>query len=351
MTGRINFMTSGSNSPTVVAVAVRALIDFAGTKGANRQALLGRSGIEATDLVDPHGRVAFDKYVLLVRAAKELCNDPAFALHFGEMVDLTEVSIATALGGISTIEEARTHVNRYSPLAADVETVGGADRWLMHRSAGQLWAVDARRNPNDFPELTESSFARVICSARRTVGDAMFKEIHVTHAEPEYRSEYERIFRIPVVFSSDKNAVRLDESVFPSIKPVPSSRYVQYLLRSQADAMLAELERTRSTRSRVESLLMPLLAQGDVRIETIGRRLGLSRQTLFRRLRDEGVTFAQIVDELRHRLAIHYLTANGASVSRTAHLLGYSDASAFSRAFKRWTGRSPRDVAAVRSPP
>jgi AraC-like DNA-binding protein len=220
----------------------------------------------------------------------------------------------------------------------------------MRRTAGQLWAIDARRNPNEFPELTESSFARVICSARRSIGDAMFREIHVTHAEPSYRSEYERIFRIPVMFGSDKNAVRLDESVFPSIKPAPSSRYVQQLLRNQADAMLADLDRTRSTRSRVESLLMPLLQTGDVSIDTVGNQLGLSRQTLFRRLRDEGVTFAQVVDELRHRLAIHYLTANHASVSQTAHLLGYSDASAFSRAFKRWTGRSPREVAPSRHP-
>jgi AraC-like DNA-binding protein len=219
---------------------------------------------------------------------------------------------------------------------------------VMKRSAGQLWAIDTRRNPNDFPELTESSYARVICSARRGGGDAMFREIHVTHAEPPYRAEYERIFRIPVVFSSDRNAVRLDESVLASFRPPPSSSYVQELLRNQADAMLVELDRARSTQKRVESVLMPLLQDGRVSIETVGSRLGLSRQTLFRRLREEGVTFEQVVEELRHQLAIHYLTANNASVSQTARLVGYSDASAFSRAFKRWTGRSPREVATRR---
>lgn len=341
MTPRINFMTSG----TVVAVAVRALVDFAVTRGADRQLLFDRSGIDATELADPHGRVTFDKYVLLTRAANALCNDPAFALHFGEMVDINEVSIGSAIGGISTIDEARVQVNRYARLAIDVETVGGGDRWTMRRSSGQLWAVDKRRNPNDFPELTESSFARVICSARRGMGDAMFKEIHVTHAEPPYRAEYDRIFRMPVMFGSDENAVRLDESAMASLRPPPSSRYVRELLRNQADAMLAELDRARSTRARVETLLMPLLEKGDVSIETVGSRLGLSRQTLFRRLRDEGVTFAQVVDELRHQLAVHYLTANNASVRQTARLVGYSDASAFSRAFKRWTGRSPREVA------
>ena len=351
MTGRINFMTVGSNplraatAPTVVAVAVRALVDFAVARGASRQALLSRSGIDVAEIAAPHNRVAFDKYVLLVRGAKELCCDPAFALHFGEMVDLSEVSIASAIGGISTIDEARVQVNRYARLSADVETVGDGDRWVMKRIAGQLWAIDTRRNPNDFPELTESSFARVICSARRGIGDAMFKEIRVTHAEPSYRAEYDRIFRIPVEFSSDENSVRLDESVMASLRPLPSSGYVRELLRNQAEAMLAELDRARSTRNRVETVLMPLLQNSNVSIERVGSRLGLSRQTLFRRLRDEGVTFEQVVDELRHRLAVHYLTVNNASVRQTAHLVGYSDASAFSRAFKRWTGRSPREFA------
>ena len=341
MTGRTNFMTSG----TVVSIAIRALVDFAVTRGANRRALLGRSGIDASELADPHARVAFDKYVLLTRAAKALCGDPAFALHFGESVDLNELSIAGVLGDISTIDEARMQVNRYGRLALDIETVGGGDRWQIRRSSGQLWVMDTRQNPNDFPELTESSFARVICSARRATGDAMFKEIHVTHAEPPYRAEYDRIFRIPVTFGSNENAVRLDESVLASIKQPPSSRYAQELLRNQAEAMLEELDRAQSTRARVESVLMSLLQTGDLSIERVCHEMGLSRQTLYRRLRDEGVTFALVLDELRHRMAVHYLTTNRSSVRETARLVGYSEASAFSRAFKRWTGRSPRQNA------
>src|SRR4051794_23435416 len=106
MTPRLNYMTTGFNSTgretraSVIAIGVRALVDFAVTRGADRQALFDRSGIDSSDLVDPHGRVAFASFKSLMRAAKELCNDPAFALHFGEMVDLSEVSIANALGGI-----------------------------------------------------------------------------------------------------------------------------------------------------------------------------------------------------------------------------------------------------------
>jgi AraC-like DNA-binding protein len=67
----------------------------------------------------------------------------------------------------------------------------------------------------------------------------------------------------------------------------------------------------------------------------------MSRQTLFRRLKAEGTTFEAVLDELRRRSALHYLCAKQLSVNATAYLLGFSDPSAFSRAFKRWTSSSP----------
>jgi len=79
-------------------------------------------------------------------------------------------------------------------------------------------------------------------------------------------------------------------------------------------------------------------------MDTIAARLGLSRQTLFRRLKAEGVTFEQVLDSLRHKLALHYLSGKKTSVSQTAYLVGFSDPAAFSRAFKRWTGSSPRTM-------
>jgi AraC-like DNA-binding protein len=95
-------------------------------------------------------------------------------------------------------------------------------------------------------------------------------------------------------------------------------------------------------RGRVESLLMPVLHTGDAGVERIAARLGISRQTLFRRLREEKTSFEHVLDDLRHKLAVHYLTGRKVSVTETAYLVGFSDPAAFSRAFKRWTGKSPR---------
>ena len=96
-------------------------------------------------------------------------------------------------------------------------------------------------------------------------------------------------------------------------------------------------------RAEVEAHLELLLASGEVGIERLARDLGHGRQTLYRRLKAEGVTYEQLLDGLRRRLALRFLR-EGLSVKEAAYRLGFSDPSAFSRAFKRWTGRSPSDM-------
>ena len=93
---------------------------------------------------------------------------------------------------------------------------------------------------------------------------------------------------------------------------------------------------------RVEVELEPLLADGPIRIELVARTLGCSRQTLYRRLKAEGLTFARVLDDLRRRKALQLVRDAALPVKELAWRLGFSDPAAFSRAFKRWTGKSPQ---------
>ncbi|MGZ8349625.1 MAG: helix-turn-helix transcriptional regulator [Allosphingosinicella sp.] len=94
-------------------------------------------------------------------------------------------------------------------------------------------------------------------------------------------------------------------------------------------------------RSEIERRIEPMLEEGDVGIDRIARELGLSRQTLYRRLKEEGTTFAALVDGVRRRVALRLVRERALSVKQIAYRLGFSDPAAFSRAFKRWTGSSP----------
>jgi len=106
----------------------------------------------------------------------------------------------------------------------------------------------------------------------------------------------------------------------------------------------AQKPRRKSFRKEVEERLRPLLASGDVGIDRVAAAMGYSRQTLYRRLKAEGVTYEQLLDDLRRKLALRYIRDDGMGVKQTAYLLGFSDPAAFSRAFKRWTGHSPSEM-------
>jgi AraC-like DNA-binding protein len=332
--------------PTIAAGFARALVELAVSKGASREELVARSQIDPEQLQDQDNRIPLARYVALMRAGQALCCEPALALHFGEAFDMAELSIVGLLGqACETIAEAFAQLNRYERLIADVDGVAAGNRLVLSRSAGQVWLVDTRKNPNDFPELTESGFARIICASRRMPGDKHFiKAIHVTHAAPAYRAEYDRIFQMPVVFESDKNAMLMTDDTWLTVKIPQPSRYVFGVLSERAEALLKTLEGSTSTRGRVESLLIPILHTGDASIDRIAGMLALSRQTMFRKLKAEDTTFQKVLDELRHEMALNYLGGKKVSVNQTAYLVGFSDPAAFSRAFKRWTGFSPRTM-------
>ena len=325
---------------TVAAGLARGLIELAGSKGAVEAELVARAGIDPALLRDQDNRIPLPNYVALMRAAKQLSGDPALALHYGETNDLAQISVVGLLGSASaTMLEALAQLNRYGRLV--VEFDGPPDRFRVEPRPDGLWSVDTRENPNDFYELTESTFARMICAPRAFGVMQIAKAVHVTHKAPPYRAEYERVLGAPVTFESAWNAMLIDETwLTHPIQRQP--RYVFGILSDHADALMKSLAQSKSTRGRVESLLMPILHKGEVSMDAVAEKLALSRQTLFRRLKAENTSFEKVLDALRHRLATDYLGGKKVSVNQTAYLVGFSDPAAFSRAFKRWTGMSPR---------
>lgn len=335
--------------PTIAAGYPRAFLDFAVSKGADRQMLIKLSRINTGNLKEQDNRVPFSQYMALINAGVELCKEPALALQFGEAVRMQDVSIVGLIGqAAETPEEARRQINRYAHLTFDDSCVGNTDRLELVRDKGKVWLKATSPLFVDNRHFIESTFAMCVCGARELFGATHNpanwpypKAIHFTHQEPSYRAEYERVFGVPLIFGSHMNALLMDEESL-SIRLPQANRYVFGVLSTHAEALLKSLEDSKSIRGRVEGKIMPILHTGGARIDTVARKLGLSRQTLFRKLKAEGTTFEKVLDELRHRLALHYLTGKKVSVNEVAYLLGFSDPASFSRAFKRWTGSSPR---------
>jgi AraC-like DNA-binding protein len=333
---------------TVSAGNAGSLIELAVTKGARREELHRRSGIAPDRLHDQDNRVLMSEYFDLVQSAKELTGDPAFALEFGRTVHMQEFSILGLIfHACETVLDAIVQANRYGQLVIDVD-VGTSERFQWQRRAGQLWLVDTRPDPNAFPELTEVTFGRFMRLTRPFWDTPLVTEVNVTHAAPDYSAEYTRFFEVPTAFETEWNAMRVEEARLRQRIAV-QPRFAFGILSEHAERLLESLEGSKTTRGRVESLLMPVLHTGEASMDYIAERLAVSRQTLYRRLRAEGVTFETVLDELRHKLAVHYLGGEKTSVNETAYLVGFSEPAAFSRAFKRWTGATPRSMRPART--
>lgn len=328
--------------PSVAAAISVRVIEFAEERGASREELLAQAGIDPVLLEDLDARIPLTQHAALLRTAKTMCNDPAFALHYGEAVNLAEVSVVGLIGyACETMFDAFVQLQRYSRLMMDFG-LGMQPRFALASEPDGLWLEDNRPDPNSTPELTETVFAQMVSGTRR-FGDTPFVlAVEVTHAEPGYAHEYERVLGAPVNFRCARNRMRIDEN-WLTRRVEAQPKYAFAILARHADEMLAELDRLDSFAARVEQMLLAKLHTGDVGIATMAAQLGLSRDTLYRRLKREGVTYEGLVAAVRHRMALDYLAGDRVSVSETAYLLGFSDPAAFSRAFRRWTGRSPRD--------
>src|SRR5947207_10503401 len=154
-------------NPTVAAGYPKAFLDFAVSRGADRQMLLERSHIHLEDLKDQDDRVPLANYLALLKAGIELCDEPALSLLFGEAVTLQDISIVGLIGvAFDNVESVRRQVNRYAPLTLDPDDGGTVDAIEFVRENGDVWMNFTSAIYKSNPLLTESGFARNVCGAR-----------------------------------------------------------------------------------------------------------------------------------------------------------------------------------------
>ena len=147
-------------------------------------------------------------------------------------------------------------------------------------------------------------------------------------------------FDCPVIFSQPYNAIHIDQQLF-ELQQL-NDKGLGALHEEFAERLLKTLSQA-SWQQRVKPLVESCLSQGEISRDWVAKQLNVSARTLQRRLGEEGCQFQDIVDALRKERAIDYLTQPELSQEDIASLLGYAEPSAFYRAFKRWTGKTPKE--------
>ncbi len=321
-----------------------AFATYATQAGADRATLLAQSALTEADLSDQDNRIPVAAYQALIGAAIQQTGDTSLLLRHTLDSRLETMSVVGQIVHTSaSLRHSIDQLNRYLHLMADVDLPPDTDRFALQKTAAGLWIVDHLVVQDAAYLGIESSFARFISEFRRSFPGVTFEiGLEVTYPPPPHADRYPDLFRVPVTFNARRNALQIDPVWdSPDTQFEPGNAYAFGVFTQHADKLLEQLRADTSIRAQIEARILPKLHEGSQSMDAVAKDLGMSRQTLYRRLKDDGITFAQIHDDLRQRMAVDYLTAQKVTVNETAYLLGFSEASAFVRAFKRWTGHSP----------
>ncbi len=164
----------------------------------------------------------------------------------------------------------------------------------------------------------------------------------VAEAPPTPAAAYEKFLGVPIRRGKGHSvSFRRDDA----LKPFLSSNDAMWAIFEPAlRKRLAELDASASTAERVRATLLEGLPSGNVAMDSVARRLALSKRTLQRRLEDEGTSYQAVLRVTREALALHYLERTSLPVTEIAFLLGFEEPNSFFRAFSEWTGRTPETV-------
>lgn len=166
-------------------------------------------------------------------------------------------------------------------------------------------------------------------------------EVHFKHNAPTVIADHQRYFGCPVFFNSDRDAmlVSVDTLNTPNFLGDES---LSHFFDTHLDAELSRFSDDSSIEQRIKIFVSRNLSEGIPPVSAIAEHLFMSSRTLQRRLADSGQTYQRLVDESRRSLAEKLLRQTSYSLNEIAFMAGFSDQSAFNRAFKRWAGKTPR---------
>jgi AraC-like DNA-binding protein len=327
----------GGSQPESAVLLLRALVESAAAAGVDVSRLLAGIGVAPAVLEDASGWVPASVMARAWRVASELSGDVAFGLHAAESTPpgaYGALEYAT-MSSASLVDALRRAVRYYGALGS----LG--DPTLVQR--GGLVRIGLRPrselSPGAARHFVEHFFGLLVTRGRLLTGGRMkLARATFVHPAPPSTAEHARVFGAPLEFGARANEL------------VAERHSLSLPLRSANPELLEPLERTAATMldRRAEDLVVrtravvpEVLRAGEPGLAAAARRLGVSARTLQRRLGEQGTSYAAIVDEVRRDLARREVALGKRSFVEIALLLGFSQASAFDRAFRRWTGSTP----------
>lgn len=331
-----------AEAPKHSVVWARVLLQDLMQKGVSERELLKELGVPRSQIEAQDARWSFDKTALIFERASVLSGDNLVGFRLAQSPDLVRKAGLLAYVGVSapTIGGYLRNITRFQ------RVLGDASKTAMEEgteTARLSWHYDISAG---VPLRQYAEFGAVgTIFALRDYSKRQIRPFHVqfAHQRSHDTAEISRFFGCKVAYGAAENAIvfkaedldvpllTADDNLFRTLKTI-------------CENTLAQMPQTPNSIARkVEREVAARLASGTAQQDVIAAELGMSARTLARRLSEEGTSFVAVVADLRKALARDYLRDGSLPLTEIAYLLGYSDASTFSTAFRRWYGLPPSD--------
>jgi AraC-like DNA-binding protein len=330
-----------SATPTTSGVATRLACERAQAAGIEVEPLLKKAGLTKQQVDDVDPRLNVECEIRFLNLAASALRDEYLGFHLGQEAELRKYGlIYYAAASSETLGETLERVARYVSIVNEglsIKFLKGKNIRMVINYVGVARHLDQHQ--------IECWLTVLIRTWRKVTGYPVGPtHVSLTHRRRGNFSKFAAFLGCNIEFGA-----AVDEVIFPpsmaEIPIVSADPYLNKLLIAKFEEAHSPRPTTRgSFRSVVENAIAPLLPHGNARESEIARRCGLSRRTFVRRLMSEGLTFSRVLNSLRRDLAAQYLADHALSISQVAWLLGYQKVSAFTNAFKHWTGKTPREA-------
>ncbi len=328
-----------ANHFSVISSSVLMIARAIDSYGEDSNELFRRAGLDPERLRQPLARYSHPSIQTLWQIAVEATGDPCFGLRVASFWHPTTFH---ALGyswlASRNLEEAFERLVRYSSL------VNTAARGALHfermQQAFCFYASIDHVEPKPRPAAMDAGLASILVMCRAAYG-SRFRPQRVTmlHADPGCPDQFAELYKAPVEFSRERYAMYIDPEI--ALEPLVTANPELVRVNDQiVTDYLASLDHS-DVVMRVRSELIERLPSGHLDEGDIAASINLSRRSLQRKLKQQGVSFSGLLDSSRRELGLQYVRDSRHSLNEIAYLLGFSEPGNFTRAFKRWYGKAP----------
>ncbi len=324
-----------------MGAVTRLAYAHARSAGVDPAPLLRRAGLVEGQVLDRGARIKVRHQIAFLNLVAHAVADPFLGFHLVPAADLRELGLLYyVVMSSDTFGAAWRAGARYTSIVNEGISLGYREGQAIDLTFDYVGV--ARHTDR---HQIEFSMAALMSMCRQLTGGLLVpRRVGLIHHRNEDLSELSAFFGCKVEFGAAADRMTFAAAV-KHVPVVSADPYLNELLTASAEHALTRRRRLSGLfRSNVENVMVRRLPHGTASAADIARILGVSRRTFARRLAEEGATFSEVLEALRGDLAREYLADRGLSISRIAWLLGYREVSAFTHAFKRWTGETPRQA-------